>query len=69
MTTFVERLVTEYEDLQGKVAKLTAFTTIPMFSTLSQERQELLRVQLGHMEAYLEVLGCRVKLETHLQIC
>ena len=66
MTTFVERLVTEYAELQDKVVKLTAFTTIPLFASLSQERQELLRLQLGHMVAYLEVLGRRVKLETEL---
>lgn len=55
-----QRVVTEREELDEKITKLTAFTDTDIFRSLDKAEQERLERQLSHMNAYSDVLGERI---------
>ena len=64
MKDYVERLFVEFKELQTKVEKLDAFINgNEVFNTLSEEKQDLMRLQAHAMHAYLYALDKRIKLE------
>lgn len=55
-----ERVVTEKEDLDGKLSKLTAFFDGTIFLALDGAEQGRLREQAQVMRRYSEILGERI---------
>jgi hypothetical protein len=60
METFVERMIVEKNELQGKVTKLENFVNGEKFKELKGLEQVYLKEQLAHMRAYLSVLRQRI---------
>ena len=64
MKDYVERMFVEFKELQTKCEKLDAFINgNEVFKTLSEEKQELMKLQLHAMSAYLYALNKRIELE------
>lgn len=55
-----QRVVTEKEELDEKISKLTPFLDSKIFQTLNPAEQGRLRVQLAIMDSYSQVLGQRI---------
>ena len=60
MEAFVERMITEKDELQDKVTKLENFVTGEKFKELKGLEQVYLKEQLKFMKGYLSVLGQRI---------
>lgn len=60
MSTFKDRLLTENQELDEKISKLSAFITGPNFATVDTIQQSLLRIQLSAMITYSLVLKERI---------
>jgi len=56
-----QRVVTEREELEDKISKLTSFTDTAIFASLDENEQERLTRQLSHMNAYSDVLAERIE--------
>lgn len=57
-----ERMLNEYLDLKDKVQKLDSFIkNSPIFSTLEEDEQVDMRMQLANMKGYLVRLQNRCK--------
>ena len=63
MEKFVERMYEEKAGLDEKTIKLMDFVKSDSFEKLNKTRQQLLKAQLGAMEAYSEILLLRIELE------
>lgn len=61
VTTFVDRLRTEYSQLSERVKKASAFVGSNVFNTLDHDEQEDLIAQVDYMKRYQGVLGKRIK--------
>jgi len=60
MHPYQERVVHEKEELDEKLSKLRLFFTSSIFSGLTEDEQERLRVQENAMDKYSQVLGERL---------
>ena len=60
METFVERMITEKDELQDKVTKLENFVNGEKFKELKGLEQVYLKEQLKFMRGYLSVLRQRI---------
>ena len=67
MQAHVQRMVDECGELNAKCTALGAFFSNPVFATLPEYKQELMREQHKHMTAYLGVLEKRIALERQLE--
>ena len=56
MEAFVERMITEKDELQDKVTKLENFVNGEKFKELKELEQVYLKEQLSFMRGYLSVL-------------
>lgn len=54
------RVVEEKAELDGKITKLNAFLETKIFAEQTSAEQSRLKRQLGHMQAYSDVLGDRI---------
>ena len=55
-----QRVVTEKDELDGKLTKLRAFFDTKIFAGLDEAEKERLQRQAGHMDSYSQVLGERI---------
>ena len=55
-----ERVVTEKDELDTKIEKLSSFISSDVYSTLTEAEQSRLGRQLGLMQQYSDVLGERI---------
>ena len=62
MQQFIKKMITERDDLKGKIAKAKKVLENPPFGS-DQEGLDLLETQVGFMEQYLDVLERRIKRE------
>ena len=62
MQQFIKKMITERDDLKGKIAKAKKVLENPPFGS-DQEGLDLLETQVGFMEQYLDVLERRIKHE------
>jgi hypothetical protein len=60
VSDFRARLFVERNELYEKINKLKAFVLGSAFEDLPEIERRDLKLQLGHMEAYFEVLSNRV---------
>jgi hypothetical protein len=60
MSTFLERLIIERDELNEKKEKLTAFIGTESFQKVAVVQQRLLKVQQTIMCSYLQVLDERI---------
>ena len=60
METFVERMITEKDELQDRVTKLENFVNEEKFKELKGLEQVYLKEQLKFMRGYLSVLRQRI---------
>ena len=60
MSTFLERLIIERDELNEKKEKLTAFIGTENFQKVAVVQQRLLKVQQTIMYSYLQVLEERI---------
>ena len=60
MEAFVERMITEKDELQDKVTKLENFVNGEKFKELKELEQVYLKEQLSFMRGYLSVLRQRI---------
>ena len=65
---YIDRMKTEYSDLQNKINKLKLFINSPKALTLQDEKLELLVRQYQVMNEYLSILHARIKLEQYTEI-
>lgn len=65
---YIDRMKTEYSDLQNKINKLKSFINSPKALTLQDEKLELLVRQYQVMNEYLFILHARIKLEQYTEI-
>ena len=61
MEDFQQRVVTEKEELDDKISKLSTFLTGEVFSALDEEEQERLERQYSIMNEYSDVLAERIE--------
>ncbi len=61
MAKYQLRVIEELEELKGKVFRLKVFVTGDAFKKLSVEDRALLKIQIGTMVAYKEILKLRIK--------
>jgi hypothetical protein len=66
MSTFKDRLLTEKQELNEKISKLSAFITGPNFATVDTIQQSLLRIQLSAMITYADCLEERITFDGKL---
>ena len=60
MTTFISRMVKEFDELTGRIEKLNAFVISDQFNLLPEVDRVDLTEQLKHMDRYREVLSRRL---------
>lgn len=61
MSTLLERLIEEQEQLQEKFEKLYSFMSSDNFESVSEKQHELLEWQLAYMNSYNTILLLRIK--------
>jgi len=63
MRTFLDRLITEKDELEDKLDKLNSFiANNSLFSKLNDYEKTLMVIQLNTMMQYSYILGERIKL-------
>ena len=62
MQQFIKKMITERDDLKGKIVRCRKALENPPFGS-DQEGLNLLETQVGFMEQYLDVLERRIKHE------
>lgn len=63
MRTFLDRLITEKDELEDKLEKLESFiANNSLFGGLSDSEKTLMVIQLNTMMQYSYILGERIKL-------
>lgn len=60
MNDFRARMIEEYTELQMRLEKLKEFIMTDKFDALPEIERKDLKVQLGHMQGYHDVLSHRV---------
>lgn len=60
MEPYQQRVLDEKSELDIKINALRNFFSNPIYSTMSQQDQDLLQQQLLAMETYSQVLGLRI---------
>lgn len=58
----VERLAIELNPLETRLQRLRDFIAGPVYLTLSERQQDLLRKQVGVMQEYRDILRERLKI-------
>lgn len=58
---FLDRMFIEHAELNEKIANLALFMNSTNFKTLDYQQQVLLKAQYHAMQAYLDVLGERIR--------
>lgn len=66
--TYIDRMISEHEELNLKILKLKDFLFTETFNTLDREEKELLERQLGAMSSYLQILERRIA-KTSIEPC
>lgn len=67
MSTFLERLIAERDELRDKYEKLDAFLFTEQFNKLDDVQSALLQIQHSSMKTYLQCLNERlVRLEPQI---
>lgn len=61
MKKYQERVITEKQELDKKISKLSAFLGEKLFGDMSDMDVDLLRMQVFHMGRYQSVLEARIK--------
>lgn len=56
-----ERVITEKQELDDKLQKLSLFLTTPVFQSLDTEEQQRLRNQFDIMAQYSNILNQRIQ--------
>jgi len=62
MQAYIKKMVTERDDLKGKISKCKKALENPPYGS-DQEGMNLLETQVGFMEQYLDVLERRISHE------
>ncbi len=62
MQEFIKRMITERDELKGKISKAKKAIENPPYGS-DKEGMNLLALQLSHMEKYLDVLEQRIRYE------
>ena len=62
MSDFVDRMITEYTELETKTTKLTEFIHNKKYLELNEENRALLNAQYNAMMAYQFILKRRIKI-------
>jgi hypothetical protein len=60
MSDYVERMITERDELAGKIARLEEFLGGETFDALPRLDRSLMTEQMAHMRAYLGTLCRRI---------
>lgn len=63
MQAFIKKMITERDDLKGKIAQANKVLKNPPYGS-TEEGLNLLASQVTHMEKYLDVLERRIKYES-----
>ena len=63
MEPYIERMLQEFKELNGRADKLEAFTDGQIFPGLPPHKQKLMLWQYSAMRSYQEALGERIKCE------
>ena len=56
----LERILSEYNELDERIQKLQSFMCTPKYRSLSYNRRELLSRQFQYMVTYECILDCRI---------
>lgn len=64
-TTFIDRMKTEYTELQNRITKLKTYINSPTALEIQEEKLELLVRQYQVMNEYLSILRARISLESY----
>lgn len=64
-TTYIDRMKTEYTELQNRITKLKTYINSPTALELQEEKLELLVRQYQVMNEYLSILRARISLESY----
>lgn len=64
-TSYIDRLKTEYTELQNRITKLKNFINSPTALEIQEEKLELLVRQYQVMNEYLSILRARISLESY----
>ena len=56
-----QRVIDEKAELDGRIAKLSAFVESPVFLSVRHDEQERLEDQLDVMRIYSEILAARIR--------
>lgn len=62
MSDFVDRMITEYTELETKTTKLNGFIHNKKYLELNEENRALLNAQYNAMMAYQFILKRRIKI-------
>ena len=63
--SYIERMIEEFDELDGRIERLTDFVTSDTFNSLEDVAQRLLFSQMDAMSTYRDILGIRRALVTH----
>lgn len=64
-TTYIDRMKTEYTELQNRITKLKTYINSPTALEIQEEKLELLVRQYQVMNEYLSSLRARISLESY----
>nr|DAU24081.1 MAG TPA: hypothetical protein [Caudoviricetes sp.] len=64
-TTYIDRMKTEYTELQNRITKLKTYINSPTAFEIQEEKLELLVRQYQVMNEYLSILRARISLESY----
>lgn len=64
-TTYIDRMKTEYTELQNRITKLKTYINSSTALEIQEEKLELLVRQYQVMNEYLSILRARISLESY----
>lgn len=64
-TSYIDRMKTEYTELQNRITKLKTYINSPTALEIQEEKLELLVRQYQVMNEYLSILRARISLESY----
>jgi len=64
MSSYIDRMVIEKEELDIKISKLDDFICSEKFDEIGNRQRTLLQMQFAAMSAYTSTLGERIRLST-----
>lgn len=65
MDSFVERMITESDELKIKIDKAVQFMCTDTFETLTSDEKYMLQAQVRAMRKYYEILNNRISYYTN----